>query len=351
MIVLNEVKIKYEHLDLILKEKLQDIRFANSINVIVDLKEIFRKVFRPNMLSEEDISARTIEELTSDVINIISHYRNYFYKSGKYSSFYFIYSKSECELMKKKYDGYKKDYYQGHFYDPEKTKRINMVNKSVQILEKLIDQIPNCTYIDSSKFDEYLVAKFIISKAAQNELNFILSTDEIMGQLLSKNTFMINIKGIKSELVNSQNAVSVLFKHNANFSSKLISIVSCMTGTEKYSLENINKIGPYRAIKIIDELIKNNKLIDSEYVGFPLKLDKLDPKIKSEKLLIDNFELIKRNFDIITSDDIFYSKQSELTILFNKPKQTHAQNYFLELNSKVFMNYPLALDMLLKGEL
>ena len=94
--------------------------------------------------------------------------------------------------MKKKYSGYKKDYYQGHFYDAEKAKRINMVNKSVQILEKLIDQIPNCTYIDSSKFDEYLVAKFITARAPQNELNFILSTDEIMGQLLSKNTFMIN---------------------------------------------------------------------------------------------------------------------------------------------------------------
>jgi len=345
------VKIKYEHLETILKEKLQDIRFSNSVNIIVDLKEVFRKVFRPNILSEEEIGPRTIEELTSDIIGIIAHYRNYFFKAGKYSSFYFIYSKSECDLMKKKYDGYKKDYYEGHFYDPEKQKRINMVDKTVKVLEKLIDQIPNCSYIDSSKFDEFTVAKFIVKKAPANELNFILSTDELFGQLLSKNTYMINIKGIKSELVSMENAVSVLFKQTASFSSRLISLVSCITGTEKYSLENIPNVGPFRAIKIIEGLIKANKLIDSEYVRFPLKLEKLDPNIKGEKLLIENFELIKRNFDIITNDDVLYSNLTDITILFNKPKQTHAQNYFLELNSKVFMNYPLSLDMLLKGEL
>jgi len=350
MVVLNEVKIKYDHLDSILKEKIQNIKFTNNITVIIDLKEIFRKIFRPNILLEENINSKTVEEVASDIINIISHYRNYFYKLGKYSSFYFVYSKSECEIMKNKYNGYKEEYYKKYFYDPEKLKKIDTVNKAILIFERIINQIPNCFFIDSSKYDEFIITKFITMKIPKNELVFILSADEIMSQVLSKNTYMINIKGINSKLITEENAVSVLFEYSAKFSSKLIPLISSMTGTGRYNLKNIERIGPSRAIKIIEELLENQKLLDSEYISFPIKLDSLDPKIKLEKTIIDNFNLISNNFDIITSNDVLYSNLNNITTLFNKSTQIYSQNYFLELNSKIFSTYPLSLDMLLKGE-
>jgi hypothetical protein len=351
MIVIREVKIKYDHLDIILKEKLQDIRFSSNVNVVVDLKEVFRKIFRPSILEEEKVNQLMVQELSSDIINVVAHYRNYLYKSGKYSSFYFLYSTKECAIMKEKYDGYKKEYYEGHFYSKEREKRIALVSKVAEVLSKILNQIPNCNFIDTSRFDEYVVAKYLVNKVPGNELNLILSNDEIMAQLIGKNTFMIDLRSNESEFIDSKNAVKILLDVDTKISSNLISLIASISGTERYSLENINRIGSKKSVKMVDYLLLKQKIFDREYIDFPLKLEELDPTNKIEKTIIENFELLKKNYSIITSNDVLYKYSSDIMLLFNKAKQSYPLNHFTELNAKVFTTYPLMLDMILKGEL
>ena len=50
MIVLNESKIKYELLNELFRDYLEDIQFSTNTNIIVDLKEVIRKLFRPEIL-------------------------------------------------------------------------------------------------------------------------------------------------------------------------------------------------------------------------------------------------------------------------------------------------------------
>ena len=54
MIILNESKIKYEKLDELLQDQLHDLRFSSNVNILVDLKEIYKKFFRPDILTEFD---------------------------------------------------------------------------------------------------------------------------------------------------------------------------------------------------------------------------------------------------------------------------------------------------------
>lgn len=49
MVIFNEAKPKYEKLDELLNDQLQDIRFSNQVNIIIDLKEVFKKFFRPDI--------------------------------------------------------------------------------------------------------------------------------------------------------------------------------------------------------------------------------------------------------------------------------------------------------------
>jgi hypothetical protein len=350
MIILNETKIKYDHLDVLLEDKLIDIRFGNDVNVIIDLKEVIRKFFRPNILPEGAGGRSIIEEISSDIINIIGHYRNYFYKKGKYTSFFFLYSKSECEIMKQKYPEYKKDYYQKYFHSTEEAQKISIIRKVVEILDKIVNHVPNSSFIDTSEFDEYTVAKFLISKTKQNEINIILSNDEMMAQLLNKNTFMLNIKGIKSKLLDSKNAVSILTEKETSISTNLLPLILSFSGAEKYSLENIDRIGLIKALTMAEKLIASEKLMDSEYVDFPINKNLLFEKDRTEKLILDNFDKIEKNYSIVINSDVLYTNTAGLTVLFNKPRVVHTFSYYTDLNSKIFTSFPLNLEMMLKGE-
>jgi hypothetical protein len=350
MIIFKEVKIRYEHLDIILKEKLQDIRFSNSVNIIIDLKEITRKLFRPNVMDESEVTPAKVEELSSDIINIVSHYRNYFYKGGKYSSFYFLYSKSECDIMKSKYLDYKKDYYSNVFHSKDEPKKSSMVKKAIEIVDRIVNNIPNCMFIDTSKYDEFVITKFLVQKTNPNELNFILSNDEIMAQLINSHTFVLDIKSNSTKLVEQNNALSTFSKTSTSLSSNLTGLYAAITGTRRYNLPSIPKFAEKKTVSALEKLVKNEKILDKEYIEFPLKLDILNMNDNIEKVVATNIEQIKSNYSIISGNDVLYTHTSDITVMFNKTKPVYNWNYFLDLNAKVFTRYPLSLDMLLKGE-
>jgi hypothetical protein len=354
VIVFKEVKIKYEHLDAMLKEHLQDIRLSSSVNVIIDLKEMFRKIFRPGTLPDSPDIPMLVEELASDVINTIAHYRNYLYKKGKYSSFYILYSKAECDLMKAKESNYKREYYDKYFHNKDADKevgyKIEASKKVVEVLEKIVNNIPNSMFIETSKFDEFTVARFLVEKTNKNELNIILSNDELFMQLLNEHTVIINMKSVSSDLITTDNAMKVLLGKDTTVSLNLLPLVASLTGTERYSLPNVNRFGPHKAFKLVERLLSENKILNQSYVDFPLKREYFTNLDKTEQSLLEAFDQVNKNYSVIINNDIYYSKQPELTILFNKAKSKYNWNYFLELNAKVFSRYPLNLDMLVKGE-
>lgn len=350
MVIFREIKIKYDHLDIILEDQLRNIKYGNNVNVIIDLKEMIRKVYRPDMLDEDNITRSDIEELSSDIIGIASHYRNYFYKHGKYTSLYFLYSTSECKIMQDKFADYKKEHYEKYFNDPERGNRHSLVKKAIKISKSILNKVPNCQFIDSSDYDEFVMTKFLIQRAPGNELTLILSNDEIMAQLIKDNVYMIDLKSIHSSLLTQENAISKLFKRSTPLSSNLISLVASILGTQRYSLHKIDQVGPYRAIKAIERLLETEKIMDTDYLTFPVKKESLDIKNTYERMIFDNYDQIVENFGIIRGDDILYSNQTNIKIKFNKPKQTFSASYFLELNAKIFTTYPISIDMLLKGE-
>jgi len=354
LIVFKEVKVKYEHLDTILKERLQDIRLSSSVNVIIDLKELFRKIFRPGTLPDSPDIPLLIEELAADVINTIAHYRNYLYKKGKYSSFYLLYSKNECEIMKAKEANYKREYYDKYFHnkaaDKEVGYKIDATKKVVELLEKIVNNVPNSMFIETSQFDEYTVSRFLVEKTNTNELNIILSNDELFMQLLNDHTVMINMKSVTTELITKENAMKVLLGKENKVSIQLLPLIAAMTGTERYSLPNVKRFGPHKTFTVVEKLLDDRIILNQSYVDFPLKKEYFKSSEKSGQAILDAFDQVKNNYTVIINNDVFYSKQTDLTVLFNKTKAKYSWDYFLELNAKIFTRYPLNLDMLIKGE-
>lgn len=351
MIILNEAKPKYEKLDELLQSQLLDIRFSQQVNIFVDVKEITKKFFRPDISPQTQKPGLLIEEISADIINIISHYRNFFYKKGKYTSFYFLYSSKKCDEMIKLIPDYKKEYYEKYFDSEENEFKIKIIEKVIAIVKKVINYVPNCKFIDTSDYDELVYGKYLVGLTNPNEINLVLTNDQIMFQLINKHTFVLNLKGIKSKLITMENCIKELVGDDeVQATSNMLPLVLALAGNKKYAFKNIPSIATIKAVNIVENLLEKNLAIDIDSIDIPIQYPDLDESDKLQKVLIQNREKIAENYRLIRNDILLYSHESSLAANISIPKKTVGLNMFLDLNAKIFTTYPILLDMLLKGE-
>lgn len=350
MILLNESKIKYDKLDELLSDQLSDIRFSQSVNIIIDLKDIFKKLFRPD-LPLDMTNKRIVEEIAADVINTVAHYRNYFYKKDKYTTFYLLYSKTKCDYFKNIIPDYKKDYYE-KFDSPDMADRKSVLDRTVTVVEKIIQNVPNCTFVDTYKFDELCYARYIVERAPNNEMTLILTNDDILYQLINKHAFVLNLKGIKSLLVTKDNMYNVFLKDNEKYSigPELFPLILSISGNKKYSFANISGYAMSRSIKLISKLLEDGCCNNISSIEPPINFDSLSEKDKLHQLILNNKEFINKNYDYITRYSTYYGSKIIIEAELQPIPTRSVYNYFLELNAKVFNTFPINIDMLVKGE-
>lgn len=348
MVIFNEAKPKYEKLDELLENYIQDIRLTNQVNIIIDLKEITKKFFRPDVTSDNFSRKILIEEISSDIINTIGHYRNYFYKKGKYTNFFILYSTKKCEKIINDFPNYKKDYYEKYFDSNDE--KIEIISKAVQVIEKVSKICPHVMFIETSKYDEYIYAKYIKTTTKENELLLILSNDDIFLQLLDKNTIVLNMKGIKSELLTIKNAVNIITKKDEyNFSSNLIPLILSLAGHKKHSITGLASVALIKACNIVSNLLERDIVKDFNSIEIPLEFSKLNINNKLDRSIIENRDEIIKRYNFIRGDELLYSNKLVVAAAFVSNKSMNI-NSFKELNSKIFVNFPLQIEMIIKGE-
>lgn len=352
MIILNESKIKYEKLDELLQDQLHDLRFSSNVNILVDLKEIYKKFFRPDILTEFDSVQSVREEILSDIINIIGHYRNYFYKRNKYTNLVFFYSTKKCSEILKTNPDYKKTYYEKYFdgHDDNEKKKISLFKDVTNFLEVFINAIPHCRFFDTYKSDEFAYMKAYIDKIPTNELTLILSNDDILFQLISNNVFVLDIKGIRSSLLRKDNVVALLSKRETSLTSNMIPLIVAIGGNDKYSISGLPRVALNRATKIVDYLVDKDIAHDENSVSVPIDFTKLDPNIKLEKKVFDNRDLITENYFAIRSDTIYYKNKMLMEAEFDNVSVKRNRRELEDINAKMFTRFPLQIDMILRGE-
>ena len=352
MVILNEAKPKYEKLNDLLETYLLDISLGSQVNIIIDLKEVLKKFFRPDVVIQHLERNSVIEEISSDIINIIGHYRNYFYKNGKYTTFYILYSFDKCDSLISEFENYKSEYY-SKYMNPEDMQSV-IAKKSAQVVERVCKQLPNVYFLETSKYDEFVVGKYLTENIfKKNELSIILSNDTLFYQLLvQKNIVLLNLKGIKTELANSENTMSIISKKETTISSNLLPLVLSIAGLKKYSIKNVSGCAINKALAITSKLVEDGVIIDAPSVTYPVP-DTLDPKNKLYSILVLNRDLLEENYKFIRFDEFLNKNKIFLDAWLKSvlsSKQASTMYTLKSLNAKVFSMFPLQLDMILKGE-
>lgn len=356
MIIFNEAKPKYEKLDSLLEEKLMDVRLGTQINIIVDLKEIAKKFFRPDVCQDNYEISQLCEEITSDIFSIVGHYRNYFFKKGKYTNFFFLNNIGKHEMPE--YPSYNKEFEFKYVYSDE-TKDTNpdsfralVLSKVVRACEKGLPMFPHVYVIKSFPYGDTAYCKSLISNLKTNELNIVITNDSALFPLVSGNTVILTPKGIKSELVTPENVFNILTKKDEDipFSSAMLPLVLSLSGLKKHSIEGIKGVALGKGLKIVESLITSGKIIDAPSVALPFEFTDLDPALRTEKILIENADIITDNYNLICAEEILSKHKLVIQTAVTPINRMYNINDIKKLNDVVFKNHPLQLDMMLKGE-
>lgn len=348
-----EAKPRYELLDELLEDYIENIQFTNNVNVIIDLKQVYRKIFRSSYVLdslENSYLAMEAQRIASDIINIIGHYRNYFYKRNKYSTFYFLYSDNECDVLKEINKDYKKDYYEKYMNSEEYKDKIILLKKTTNALKTIINMLPNCFFINTTEFDEYIFTKYIINLNKTNELNVVLSNDENMFQLVNNNTVCLTISGLDTKCVNTKNLFE-FFDINTKINSGLFPYVLAISGNKKYSIPGVKGYSFKKSVQFIEYLVENKLIQNTRYETFELKREFVNEDIKIQKNILEHFDIIKNNYEIFSLNKLYFENVALLGKYFNKVHKIYSINELKSINNSIFTNYPLDLQKILKGEL
>lgn len=348
-----ETNIKYDLLDQYLQDYLVHITYSNNVNVVIDLKSVYRKAYRTNQDNLLPDARLVIEDISSHVINMIGFYRNYLAKKGKQSTFYILYSQEECKILKENFPGYKDYYYEKYFNNKENEKLNNYIQTATKQIQTICKYTPDVYFINTSLLDEFCYFDYFVKTySKKNEFNILLADDPILFQSLNNNTVALNLKGINTQLVTNKNVMNILTEKPTTYSNNLLTLLLSIAGVETYSISNIHRIGYKKALGIIDRLVKNNVIADTNYITMPTdivnnKFNGLDEN--NTEILTNNKELIIDNYNRLYPLEFVIRNEITLKTSFTIFKPIVTKKHFSELNNKMFLQYPINVTMLLKG--
>ena len=324
--ILNSKKIRYEKLNSLF-ENVVDFRQykGRQMNIYVDIQSVIKQLYSPETLDIlQYIKAEDRMMITSEIVNIVGHYRHYFAsRCNMFTRFYFFYSFSGSHYHKELYPEYRSEYYskRNSMRDPVFGGMNKTVLNNMRTIKLIMKYIPNAYFVDMAKIEPSLLPNFVIRELAEPEdLNMILSNDELFYQDLniSDNVFMLEMRGSeKSRLIHSDNVIESLLSGTKKtpdefmeVDSSLIKVIQSMTSHKNYSLNSVARKGNSTAIALINKLIVEGKLdpLQSNNIDYrddiaSLLFKKEDDvnEFKIRNRLLDHDYIVDVQFDTIES--------------------------------------------------
>lgn len=170
--------VKNNRLQRIVNETFVDssLAAATELNIFVDLNSILHRVFSEHY--------RTVigeyTSITSSIINLCGHYREFFRHLGVTTRFYLIFSYNCCDINRKFVSGYN-----DIFYNKSQIKMFReLADNNFELLNTLTPYLPGIYFIKSTRnYEVSVIMAHIINTYCNGQPNMILSTDVYAMQL------------------------------------------------------------------------------------------------------------------------------------------------------------------------
>lgn len=314
--IIGRNKIKYNKLNEIIDSRITKLTnfVINGDSILID---IHRYMKSNNEIDKDDLTIC----ISSSLINIIAHYRNYFALNGWSPNIYFLADKNDTSTN---------------------------LSVSMELMRVILKYIPNTYFIDTSDLKTGVIIKYFLSK---NTDNLILTRDDFDIMHINKHTCCIKANKEKSKLFAVDNWQAMMSRDGKdsydNVSYKLINMILCFSGA--HGRPGIKGLGFRSMLKKVSDGIDKNRILNDRYSSVKDFLYDAEDIINTKKRKYDYSNGVY-NFEAYDVDSNYIS---DVTTAVEKRLDSYIEDKFskkdlIMLNTKYYtgLNY-LMLDELM----
>ena len=345
-------KIRYVLLNTYMRP-IRNTQLIRNINIFINLDDFYHMLHRPNINREfQVISNNAAKQMTSNIFNLIGHYKNWAVKNGIHPTVFLIYTTATKTFK----NNIHIPSYRNHYFNINSDVNsdyyfINTaINGAKDIIPVIAKYLRNIYAIDS-KYIEPSVVAYYLSKKFPKDWNILVSRDEYDMQYCYMDKFsVISPKGDNSTFLTKQTMWNHLIEkerikmsHSFYFDPKLFVTMKAISGDRYRGIPRLKRCGWKTIFGYLDEL---GRLDDSSKEIYALQQDKLCDLIIRKDVNIDELNRNIYCIDVIQQSNAFMS--TDIAIIDNCIEDMEDFVTLNKVNSDIFGEYPLNLNFLCK---
>jgi hypothetical protein len=360
--ILHSKKLGYDTLLPLMKDYIKPGNFDRTVNIFIDFWDILKPIYNPKTIETlNTINAHEKSMIASEIINIIGHYRHFFFSRMKlYTNFVFYFSNKNSEFRNGVHSGYRET-----FYD----KRLNIEHHQFGVINKIIrgninlirafcEYVPHAYFINSGNIDYSLIPSiFLEGKINYHDVDpknetIIVSNEKIHYQdlLLGDNVMQLELRGKeKSRIITAQDIIPQLLSKSKKSAEDftilpdLYSISLPLTGYKNFDVEGVKGMGAVKSLNFIQKQLDDNVLSNTGYSN----LDSL--KMIEDKFKDDNYSILERNMLLLNNKMYEYKNKDLIGIEMQIVEKIDGKSVKL-VNEKYFSKHPILINFVFEGE-
>jgi hypothetical protein len=360
--ILHSKKLGYDTMLPLVKDYIKPGNFDRTVNIFIDFWDILKPIYNPKTIETlNTINAHEKSMIASEIINIIGHYRHFFFSRMKlYTNFVFFYSNKNSSFRSGVDSGYRET-----FYD----KRLNIEHHQFGVMNKIIrgninlirafcEYVPHAYFINSGDIDYSLIPSiFLEGKINYQDVDpgnetIIISNEKIHYQdlLLGDNVMQLELRGKeKSRIITAQDIVpQLLSKSKKNIDDftilpDLYSLALPLMGYKNYDVEGVKGMGAVKSLNFIQKHLDNNTLSNTLYSN----LESL--KVIEGQFKDNGYSVLERNMQLLNNRMYEYKSKDLIGIEMQIVEKIDG-NSVRKVNEKYFERHPILIDFVFEGE-
>lgn len=362
--MLHSKKLSYDRLNKILPDYIpqQGVKY-DTINIVIDLYDVVKQLYKPQLLEQiNHMKTSDRYQITSEIINIVGHYRHYFAsRLWKYTNVYFIYSGEPSEYHTSIDKDYRKEFYRKRLDSNDATFGIltRIIKENFRLIRNFLEYVPHAYFIDTGKVEYNIVPymMYVENLIDTSIPTLMISNEEIYFQDFVHNPKLLQllIKGDKSRIITQENMWDEVIKDlkkkpDIHLFPELYPVVLACTGYNGYDIEKVNRMGVARGIPFITkELLDEGYINNIDYSSievFKESIEKSGIKEDYKQKIIHNFSLLSHS----ALGGLAYTRKDVENIKLQTLIERIDPKAVTYINEKYFEKFPILIDYLYEGE-
>lgn len=343
--IINSNYVRYDRLNEIIPMSTLVQSSSDTTMFYIDLNSVLKPIYQENVLIDD------YEAITSCIINMCAHYREYFWTRYKVNAVFFIvYSNNTPSFNTLMYPDYNNNM---KFLLSANKLKYSIVENNFKLLSLLSPYLPDIFFINREFETGVIIQDLIDIYDADSRYTHIVLTKDVYNYQLvgNNNKNVVILKPSKkngmdeSIIIDRNNLINIYlnkrkssYNLSININPSLLSLIMSMSSLSERSIKSNLNIS--KTLKYIEEMIKNNIIIN-DYNSYTMNIWEYISKYEKDLspiILSNRFKCI----DIYSQVLVYRTLNQSYPEIVNMSDP----NSLKMINDRYFIKNPLDLDRL-----